>query len=103
MIATTNTTLLAHAGLRSETAVIRLDLAGVSVSAGAACSSGKVGQSHVLAAMGVPAALARSAVRVSLGLETTDEDIAAFLAAWRALAPRAGEARQTHHSMTAAG
>ncbi len=60
-----NTTLFALAGVKAETAVIALDLEGVAVSSGAACSSGKVQPSHVLAAMGVPQRLARGAVRVS--------------------------------------
>ncbi len=94
-----NTSLLAHPELRAETAVIRLDLAGLSVSAGAACSSGKVGQSHVLSAMGLESGLARSAVRVSLGLETTDDDISTFLAAWRDLRPRTASG----HAWKAAG
>src|SRR5262249_21497815 len=73
-------------GVKAETAVIGLDLAGVAVSSGAACSSGKVAASHVLAAMGVPGALARGAVRVSLGYMTQEADIERFLAAWRTLA-----------------
>ena len=81
-----NTTLFALPGVKAETAVIGLDLAGVAVSSGAACSSGKVAASHVLAAMGVPAPLARGAVRVSLGYATQEADIARFLAAWRTLA-----------------
>jgi len=52
------------------------------VSSGAACSSGKVQPSHVLAAMGVPAELARGAVRVSLGPATTESDVERFLNAW---------------------
>ena len=66
--------------------MIALDLAGVAVSSGAACSSGKVAPSHVLAAMGVPGALARGAVRVSLGYSTLEADIERFLVAWRGLA-----------------
>ena len=62
-----NTTLFALNGMKAETAVIAFDLEGVAVSSGAACSSGKVQPSHVLAAMGVPPQLARAAVRVSLG------------------------------------
>ena len=58
--------------MKAETAVIAFDLEGVAVSSGAACSSGKVAPSHVLAAMGVPAELARGAIRVSLGYATTD-------------------------------
>jgi cysteine desulfurase len=77
-----NTTLFAVAGLKAETAVILFDLEGVAVSSGAACSSGKVQPSHVLAAMGVPPALARAAVRVSLGPTTTQDDIERFLTAW---------------------
>jgi cysteine desulfurase len=81
-----NTILFALPGVKAETAVIGLDLAGVAVSSGAACSSGKVAASHVLAAMGVPADLARGAVRVSLGYGTQEADIERFLAAWRSLA-----------------
>jgi len=81
-----NTTCLALAGASAETLVIRFDLAGVAVSAGSACSSGKVGASTVLAAMGLPDDLARSAIRVSLGWTTTERDIDAFLAAWSAIA-----------------
>jgi cysteine desulfurase len=81
-----NTILFALPGVKAETAVIGLDLAGVAVSSGAACSSGKVAASHVLAAMGVPAPLARGAVRVSLGYATQEAEIERFLAAWRRLA-----------------
>ena len=81
-----NTTLFALDGIKAETAVIALDLEGVAVSAGAACSSGKVQSSHVLAAMGVSPALGRGAVRVSLGWTTTKADIERFLSAWRKLA-----------------
>ena len=77
-----NTTLFALNGLKAETAIILFDLAGVAVSSGAACSSGKVQPSHVLKAMGVCAELARSAVRVSLGPTTTEGDIERFLTAW---------------------
>jgi cysteine desulfurase len=81
-----NTTLFAVPGIKAETAVIGLDLARVAVSSGAACSSGKVAPSHVLAAMGLPGALARGAVRVSLGYATQEADIERFLVAWRGLA-----------------
>lgn len=77
-----NTSCLALAGLAADAVVIRLDLAGVDVSAGAACSSGKVGQSATLAAMGLPTELARSSIRVSFGPGNNDADIDAFLAAW---------------------
>ncbi len=77
-----NTTLLAMPGVRAETALIALDLDGVAVSSGSACSSGKVAPSHVLAAMGVPSELALGAIRVSLGPNTTDDEIEIFLKAW---------------------
>jgi cysteine desulfurase len=77
-----NTTLFAAPGMKAETAVIALDLKGVAVSSGAACSSGKVQPSHVLAAMGVAPELARGAVRVSLGATTTEYEIDRFLEAW---------------------
>ena len=78
-----NASSIALRGASAETLVIKFDLAGVAISAGSACSSGKVGQSHVLIAMGLPAEIAGSAIRVSLGPQTTDNDIAAFLAAWK--------------------
>jgi cysteine desulfurase len=81
-----NTTLVVLPGMKAETAVIAFDLEGVAVSSGAACSSGKVAASHVLAAMGVPAELARGAIRVSIGRSTTESDIDRFLAAWIKLA-----------------
>jgi cysteine desulfurase len=84
-----NTSCIAVPGKPAETLVIRLDLAGIAVSAGAACTSGKVGANSVLEAMGLGADIARSSVRVSLGPETNDDDIAAFLAAWEKIAGRA--------------
>ncbi|MGQ0458025.1 MAG: aminotransferase class V-fold PLP-dependent enzyme [Hyphomicrobium sp.] len=80
-----NTTSLALPGRPAETLVIKLDLAGVAVSAGAACSSGKVGASHVLESMGYGADVSRSAIRVSLGPDTTEDDIAAFVAAFKTI------------------
>ncbi|MGC8522805.1 MAG: cysteine desulfurase family protein [Acidibrevibacterium sp.] len=82
-----NTTCLALPGIKAETQVIALDLAGIAVSAGAACSSGKIAQSHVLTAMGL-ADLAGQAIRVSLPWNATADDIAAFAAAYRAIAAR---------------
>jgi len=78
-----NTTLFALENVKAETAIIALDLEGVAVSSGAACSSGKVQPSHVLAAMGVSPPLTRGAVRVSLGWTTTKADVERFLNAWR--------------------
>ena len=80
-----NTAAIAMPGVPAETQIIALDLDGVMVSAGAACSSGKVGPSHVLQAMGVPPAIAGSTIRVSLGWQTSEADIAHFLEAWTAL------------------
>jgi cysteine desulfurase len=80
-----NTTLFAAPGLRAETAVIGFDLAGIAVSSGSACSSGKVQPSHVLAAMGFGPQLTQGAVRLSLGWSTSDADIDCCLEAWRKL------------------
>ena len=77
-----NTSCIAVAGLPAETQIMALDLAGVAVSSGAACSSGKVQPSHVLSAMGVAPELAAGAIRVSLGWASTAEDVARLLAAW---------------------
>jgi cysteine desulfurase len=77
-----NTTCLALAGLSAETLVIKFDLRGIAISAGSACSSGKVGTSHVLAAQGLEPALARAAIRISLGWNTSDADVDAFLRVW---------------------
>jgi cysteine desulfurase len=79
-----NTTLFALPGIKAETALIALDLAGVAVSSGSACSSGKVAASHVLAAMGA-GALAAGAIRVSVGFSTSEEEVESFLAAWNKL------------------
>ena len=78
-----NTVLFAVPGIKAETALIALDLDGVAVSAGAACSSGKVAPSHVLAAMGVSPELAGGAIRASCGYSSTKADIDRLLEAWR--------------------
>lgn len=84
-----NTTFFAIPGVKAETAQIAFDLAGVALSAGSACSSGKVGPSHVLKAMGYADNL--GALRVSIGRQTTEEDIALFADALaKLLARRAG-------------
>ncbi|HXN67585.1 MAG TPA: cysteine desulfurase family protein [Bradyrhizobium sp.] len=80
-----NTTLFTVPGLKAETAVIGFDLAGIAVSSGSACSSGKVQPSHVLQAMGAGSSLARGAVRLSLGWSTSEDDIDRCLEAWRKL------------------
>ncbi|WP_316205281.1 MULTISPECIES: cysteine desulfurase family protein [unclassified Bradyrhizobium] len=81
-----NTTLFTAPGLKAETAVIGFDLAGVAVSSGSACSSGKVQPSHVLEAMGISSTLAQGAVRLSLGWSTRTDDVDRCLEAWRRLA-----------------
>ena len=80
-----NTTLFTVPGLRAETAVIGFDLAGIAVSSGSACSSGKVQPSHVLEAMGFGPKIAQGAVRLSLGWSTSEADIDRALEAWRKL------------------
>lgn len=82
------TTCLGLPGVPAETQVMALDLAGVAVSAGSACSSGKVKRSHVLAAMLGDDPLAGQAIRVSLGWTTTEADIDRFLATWRSMRDR---------------
>jgi cysteine desulfurase len=84
-----NTSCIGVAGVPAETQVIALDLAGVQVSAGAACSSGKVRPSPVLAAMGLSPEDAASAIRVSLGPDTAKSDIDRFLDAWSEFISRA--------------
>lgn len=73
-----NTLAFAIPGLKAETALIAFDLAGIALSSGSACSSGKVKRSHVLDAMGVEPALAEGVLRVSLGWTTTKEDVIRF-------------------------
>ncbi len=79
------TLCLAVPGLSAETLVIALDLAGVAVSSGSACSSGKVAPSHVLAAMGVAPELAKCAIRLSLGWDSAETDLDSFASAWKAV------------------
>lgn len=80
-----NTTCLALPGLTAERQLMALDLAGVAVSSGSACSSGKVAPSHVLAAMGASPEQTQAALRVSTGWASGAADYARFLEAWRPL------------------
>ena len=89
-----NTTCLAVPGAKAETLVIGLDLAGVAVSSGSACSSGKVEASHVLSAMGIAPELAQGAIRISLGFATSNTDIQAFLRAFGELINRLKQSRK---------
>jgi len=77
-----NTSCVTMPGVRSDTQVMALDLAGIAVSAGSACSSGKVSASHVLDAMGMELDEAMTAIRISLGRSTTEAEIDRFLTAW---------------------
>ncbi len=77
-----NTSCVAVPGWRGETQVMQMDLAGFAVSAGSACSSGRARPSRVLAAMGHPPGVAGAAIRVSLGPDTTEDEVARFVAAW---------------------
>ena len=83
-----NTSCLAFPGVAAETLVIAFDLEGFAVSAGSACSSGKVEASHVLAAMDLAPGLASSAIRISVGYATTIQEIDAFVAACRVVLGR---------------
>ncbi len=74
-----NTSCFAVPGIEAQLLLMFLDIEGVAVSSGSACSSGKVKRSHVLAAMGVAPELAAGAIRVSLGWNSTEEDCAKFV------------------------
>lgn len=80
-----NTLCIGMPGVPAETQVMALDLAGVAVSAGSACSSGKVTPSHVLTAMGLPEQAAREAIRFSLGWASSPEDVQRAITAWSKL------------------
>jgi cysteine desulfurase len=83
-----NTTCFALPGLEADTALMAFDLAGIAVSSGSACSSGKVSRSHVLAAMGLAPELVAGGIRVSLGWNSTVADVERFAAAWSQIVAR---------------
>ena len=85
-----NTSCLSMPGVRSDTQVMQFDLAGVAISAGSACSSGKVSASHVLEAMGVPDEEATTAIRFSLGWASTAADVDRFVEVWGDIYARQG-------------
>ena len=85
-----NTACFCPPGGSAETLVIAFDLAGVAVSSGSACSSGKVSESHVLAAMGLAPEMTGAAVRASLGWQTSKADIGRFLEVWADIWARVG-------------
>lgn len=80
-----NTSTISMPGVASELQVMNFDLAGIALSAGSACSSGKVKASHVLKAMGTSDEEAGSAIRISLGWSTTEKEIEAFVENWEKL------------------
>ncbi len=79
-----NTSCISMPGVQSETQVMGLDLSGVAVSAGSACSSGKVEPSHVLRALGAPDAETGCAIRISFGWASQEADVEKLVSAWRA-------------------
>ena len=83
-----NTSAFALPGWAAATHMMQLDLAGVAVSSGSACSSGKVAASPVLTSMGIPPELAQGAIRVSLGPSTSDAEIQQFIEIWTGLRKR---------------
>jgi cysteine desulfurase len=90
-----NTLSLALCGVSGETQVAAMDLAGIAVSAGSACSSGKVKASHVLRAMGYDDDVAGSALRISLGWHTQEQDIYRCIEAWQSLYQRTRPSNKT--------
>ena len=83
-----NTSKLMMPGVSSETQVMSFDLAGIEVSAGSACSAGRIEPPYVLTAMGVPDSDALCALRISLGWGTTEADIDRLVAEWSAIYDR---------------
>lgn len=89
-----NTVCFAAPGVAAETAIIAFDLDGVALSAGAACSSGKVGPSETLKAMGASPEIARGAMRLSIGWDTNESDISRFLEVWKRVYHKLGRERR---------
>jgi cysteine desulfurase len=96
-----NTVCFAVPGVEAATLMIALDLAGVAVSSGSACSSGKVAPSHVLAAMGVRPELARGAIRLSLGWASSEADVDGFAQAFASVIARMRASRPGAPTLTA--
>ncbi|PKQ01629.1 MAG: cysteine desulfurase [Alphaproteobacteria bacterium HGW-Alphaproteobacteria-12] len=95
-----NTSYLSAPGLDAETLLMALDLNGIAVSAGAACSSGKIGRPRILDAMAVPEALSCGAIRVSLGWTSVAADVDRFVESWSQARNRArAKAEKTNTSM----
>lgn len=89
-----NTICFAAPGVSAETAIIAFDLDGVALSAGAACSSGRVGPSETLKAMGVSPEIAKGAMRLSIGWDTNEDRISRFLEAWKRVYDKLGRDRR---------
>ena len=92
-----NTTSIAMLGVQSEVQLMHFDLNSISVSSGAACSSGKVKASHVLKAMGVSDTISKCALRISYGWETTQDDINTCIAAWKILVDTQSQKQNKAH------
>lgn len=88
-----NTLMVSMPNVKSETQLMHFDLAGFAVSAGSACSSGRIEPSSVLLAMDVPAEQAACALRISLGWNTSEDDVQRFAEAWVALYNKLGKAK----------
>ncbi len=86
-----NTSLIAMPGVASDTQLMHFDMAEIALSSGSACSSGKVETSHVLLAMGVNPALAQCALRISLGIDNTEQEAGQLILKWQELYSRASE------------
>jgi cysteine desulfurase len=98
-----NTVCFAVPGVEAATLMIALDLAGVAVSSGSACSSGKVAPSHVLAAMGVRPDFTRGAIRLSLGWASTAAEVERFAAAFASIIARMRASRRDASARNAEG
>ena len=89
-----NTVCFAAPGVSAETAIIAFDLDGIALSAGSACSSGKVGPSETLKAMGVSSEIAKGAIRLSIGWDTNESDISRFIEVWKRVYDKLGRERR---------
>jgi cysteine desulfurase len=94
-----NTSCLTMPYISNDVQLINFDLTGFAVSAGAACSSGKIETSNVLLAMGVDKNVANTAIRVSLGISNTLEDINSFIAAWKSIYSRLSVNFNNHNQL----
>ena len=83
-----NTSCFAVEGIKAETALIALDLEGIYLSSGSACSSGRINQSHVLSAMGISPDLAECTMRLSIGKQTTNDEARHFINTWQKIVER---------------